>query len=69
LRIGSLKKMLLKLYHILTDFGPIHMLKMDSNTLCTADIEQRQLATVQVVWVVAAGFVLRTVRCEFLKNI
>jgi len=28
-----------------TDFGPIHMLTMDSNTLCTTDIEQWKLVT------------------------
>jgi hypothetical protein len=42
---------------------------MDSNTLCTADIEQWKLVTVGLVWVVAAGFVLWTVKCEFMKNI
>ena len=52
-----------------TDFGPIHMLTMDSNTLCTTDIEQRKLVTVGVVWVVAASFVLWSVRSKFVKNI
>jgi hypothetical protein len=51
------------------DFGPLHMLTMDSSTLCTADIEQGQLVTVGVVWVVAASFVLWTGRREFTKNI
>jgi len=58
-----------KVYHIADRFWSMHMLTMDSNTLCTTGIEQGQLVTVQVVLLVAAGFVLRTVRCEFLKNI
>jgi len=52
-----------------TDFGPIHRLTMDSNTLSIADIEQWKLVTVGVVWVVAASFVLWTVKSEFMKNI
>ena len=42
LRIGNLKKIVLKKECITlqTDFGPIHMLTMDSTTLCTTDIEQ-----------------------------
>jgi len=53
---------------MLTDFGPIHMLKMDSNTLCTADIEQGQLVTVGMVWVVAAGFVLWTLTYSMVQS-
>jgi hypothetical protein len=34
-------------------------------TLCTADIEKRQLVTVGVVWMVAASFVFWTVRMNF----
>jgi len=52
-----------------TDFGPIHMLTSDSSTLCTADIEQGQLVTVGVVWVVAASFVLWTAGREFTEYI
>jgi hypothetical protein len=52
-----------------TDFGPIHMLTMDSITICITDIEQGKLVTVGVVWVVTVGFVLLTVRNEFMKNI
>jgi len=63
LRIGNLKKIVLKKECITlqTDFGPIHMLTMDSTTLCTTDIEQWKLVTVGVVGVVAASFVLWTV--------
>jgi len=61
-----LKKMCITLQ---TDFGPIHMLTMDSNTLCATDIEQWKLVTVGVVWVVVTSFILWTVRCEFLKHI
>jgi len=40
MRLGNLKKILLKktFMTLLTDFGPIHMLTLDSNTLCTTDI-------------------------------
>jgi len=51
-----------------TDFGPIRMLIMYSSTLCTTDIEQWKLVTIGVVWVVAASFVLWTVRSGFMKN-
>ena len=47
-----------------TDFGPIDMLTMGNNTLCTTDIEQWKLVTVGVVRVLAASFVLWTVRSE-----
>ena len=71
LRIGNLKKILLekKCITLQTDFGPLHMLTIDSSTLCTADIEQGQLVTVGVVWVVAASLVLWTGGREFTKNI
>jgi len=52
-----------------TDFGPIRVLTMESNTLCTADIEQCKMVTIGVAWVVAASFVLWTVRSEFMTNI
>jgi len=45
------------------------MLATDSNTLCTADIEQWKLVTVGEVWVVAASFVLWTGKSGFMKNI
>jgi hypothetical protein len=47
----------------------IHMQTMDSNTLCTTDLEQRKLVTLGLVWMVEATFVLWTVRSDFLKNI
>jgi hypothetical protein len=42
LRLGNLKKILLKkkCLTLQTDFGPIHTLTVDSNTICTTDIEQ-----------------------------
>jgi len=52
-----------------TDFGPIHMLTMDSNTLCTTDMEQWKLVTIVMACVVAASLVLWKERSEFLKNI
>ena len=51
-----------------TDFGPIRTLIMGSSTLCTTDIEQWKLVTIGVVCVVAASFVLWTVRSGFMKN-
>jgi len=71
MRIGNLNKIFLKRkYNTLqTDFGSIHKQTMDSKPLCTTDIEQGQLVTVGVVWVVAASFVLWTGGREFLKNI
>jgi hypothetical protein len=51
-----------------TDFDPIHVLTIDSNALYTTDIELGKLVTVGVVRLVAAGFVLWTVRSELLKN-
>jgi hypothetical protein len=50
-----------------TDFGPIHMLTVDSNTLCTADIEQWKLVTIGVGWVLTASFVLWTLRSDFWR--
>jgi len=52
-----------------TDFGLILVLTIDSNTLCTTDIEQCKIVTIGVAWVVAASFVLWTVRSEFMTNI
>jgi hypothetical protein len=71
LKPGNLNKTLLKKMCITlqTDFGPIHMLTMDSNTLCTTDIEQWKVVTTGVVCVVTANFVLWTTRSELLKNI
>jgi hypothetical protein len=42
---------------------------MDSYTLRTAHREKRKKVTVGLVWVVAACFVLWTVKSEFMKNI
>jgi hypothetical protein len=52
-----------------TDFRAIYMPTVDSNTICITDIEQGILVTVWVVWVLAVGFVMLTVRSEFMKNI
>jgi hypothetical protein len=38
------------------------MLTTDSNTLCTADIEQWKLVTAGEVWVMAVGFVLWAIK-------
>jgi len=43
--------------------------KTDSNTLCITDIERWKLVTVGEVWVMAASFVLWTVKSEVMKNI
>ena len=67
-RLGNLKKMLLKkIVNHIAEFGPIHMQTMDSNTLCTTDVEQWKLVTIRVFWVVASSFILWTVRSEFLR--
>jgi hypothetical protein len=64
-----LKGFFLKGIILQTDFGSIHILTTDNNTLCTADMEEWKLVNVGEVWVVAVSFVLWTVKCEFMKNI
>jgi len=52
-----------------TYFGPIHMLIMDSNTLCTTDKEQWKLVTIVMACVVATSFFVVDNEMLFLKNI